>query len=165
MKKILYLMLASVVLFASCAKDPIENTATVGMAGEWYVTVDVVDETGEVVMEDPYGLGRFIISTFNTASDKAEEMFVYDNLNFWEFQVQVKADPAAKTFATDGMAPNLMYESNVQISAGKITYGGATTPAGKPADAIEFLLQFDDDDYGFVYKVHGYRYTGLASDE
>ena len=118
MKKILYLMLASVVLFASCAKDPIENTATVGMAGEWYVTVDVVDETGEVIKEDPYG-----------------------------------------------MAPNLIYESNVQISAGKITYGGATTPAGKPADAIEFLLQFDDDDYGFVYKVHGYRYTGLASDE
>ena len=34
MKKIIYLMLASVVLFASCAKDPIGNTATVSMAGD-----------------------------------------------------------------------------------------------------------------------------------
>lgn len=166
MKKILYLMLTSVVLFASCAKDPIENTATVDMAGEWYVTVDVADpETGEVLMEDPYGIGSMIFSTFNTASNKADEMFVFDNYNFWEFQVQVKADPATMTFSTDGMAPNVIYESNVQISAGKITKGGAKTPSGMPADAIEFLLQFDDDDYGFTYKVHGYRYTGFVADE
>jgi len=160
------MLLASVLLAVSCAKDPIENTATVSMAGEWYVTVDVADpETGEILMEDPYGVGRMIFSTFNTAANKAEEMFVADNYNFWEFQVQVKADPAAMTFASDGMAPNVIYESNVQISSGKITEGGATTPSGMPADAIEFLLQFDDDSYGFTYKVHGFRYTGLAGDE
>ncbi len=165
MKKIIYLMLASVVLFASCAKDPIGNTATVSMAGGWYVTVDVVDENGEVILEDPYEMGPVIFSTFNTAANKADEMFVFDNYNFWEFQVQVKADPAAMTFATDGMGANLVYESGVQISSGKITVGGATTPSGMPADAIEFLLSFDDDDNGFVYKVHGFRYTGFVADE
>lgn len=165
MKKIIYLMLASVVLFASCAKDPIGNTATVSMAGEWYVTVDVVDENGEVIYEDPYGMGPVIFSTFNTAANKADEMFVFDNNNFWEFQVQVKADPAAMTFATDGMGENLVYESGVQISSGKITVGGATTPSNMPADAIEFLLSFDDDKYGFIHKVHGYRYTGFVADE
>lgn len=165
MKKIIYLMLASMVLFASCAKDPIGSTATVSMAGEWYVTVDVVDENGEVLYEDPYGMGQVLFSTFNTAANKADEMFVFDNYNFWEFQVQVKADPATMTFATDGMGANLVYESGVQISSGKVTLGGATTPSGMPADAIEFLLSFDDDDYGFTYKVHGYRYTGFAGDE
>ncbi len=165
MKKILYFIAASFAIFASCAKDPIENTATVGMAGEWYVTADAVDENGEVLYEDPFGMGQFIISTFNTASNKAEEMFVYDNLNFWEFQVQVKADPAAMTFATDGMTPNLIYESNVEITGGKISYGTAETPSGQPADAIEFCVKFDDDDYGFTYRIHGYRYTGFTADE
>ena len=160
------MLLASALLAVSCAKDPIENTATVSMAGEWYVTVDVADpETGEILMEDPYGVGRMIFSTFNTAANKADEMFVFDNYNFWEFQVQVKADPATMTFATDGMASNLAYESNVEISSGKITVGGAKTPSGMPADAIEFFLKFDDDSYGFTYYVHGYRYTGLAGDE
>ena len=158
-------MLASVALFASCAKDPIGNTATVDMAGEWYVTVDAVDENGEILYEDPYGMGPVIFSTFNTAANKAEEIFVYDNANFWDFQVQVKANPTAMTFETEGLVPNLKYECGVTISSGKITLGGATTPSGMPADAIEFLISFDDDDYGFTYKVHGFRYTGLAGDE
>jgi len=165
MKKLLYVLAASVALFSSCAKDPIEDTATVGMAGEWYVTLDAVDENGEVLDEDPYGMGYFIVSTFNTAANVPTEMFVFDNYNFWEFQVQVKADPVAMTFATDGMAPNLVYESNVQITGGKITYGAAKTPSGQPADAIEFCLKFDDDDDGLTYKVHGYRYTGFVADE
>ena len=158
-------MLASVALFASCAKDPIGNTATVDMAGEWYVTVDVVDENGEILYEDPYGIGPVIFSTFNTAANKADEMFVSDNYNFWEFQVQVKADPAAMTFETEDIAQNLVSECGVKISSGKITLGGAKTPSGMPADALEFLLSFDDDDSGFTYKVHGFRYTGLAGDE
>lgn len=158
-------MLASVVLFASCAKDPIGNTATVGMAGEWYVTVDAVDENGEVLYEDPYEMGNVIFSTFNTAANKADEMFVSDNNNFWEFQVQVKSDPASMTFETEGVAANIVYECGVKISSGKITLDGATTPSGMPADAIEFLLSFDDDDNGLTYKVHGYRYTGFAGDE
>lgn len=165
MKKILYMLLASAVLAVSCAKDPIENTATVSMAGEWYVTVDAVDENGEVLYEDPYGMGPFVVSTFNTAANKADEMYVFDNYNFWEFQVQVKADPATMTFASDGMSPNLSYESKVEITGGKITVGGAETPSGMPADAIEFCVQFDDDDYGFIYKIHGFRYTGFVADE
>ena len=87
------------------------------------------------------------------------------NYNFWEFQVQVKADPASMTFATEGVAANLVSECGVTIASGKVTVDGATTPSGMPADAIEFLLSFDDDPYGFTYKVHGFRYTGLAGDE
>lgn len=165
MKKILLIILASFALLASCAKDPIGNTATVDMAGEWYVTVDVVDENGELLYEDPYGMGHFLVSTFNTAANKATEMYVYDNANFWEFQVPVTVDPSAKTFATNEMVPNLLYECNVQITGGKITYGTAVTPSGQPADAIEFCVAFDDDDNGFIYKVHGYRYTGFTADE
>ena len=44
MKKVLYsaalLLLATL---TSCEKEDIENTATVNMAGQWYVQVDAVD--------------------------------------------------------------------------------------------------------------------------
>lgn len=165
MKKILYIIAASFVLFDSCAKDPVGNTATVDMAGEWYVRADVVDENGELLYEDPYEMGYFIVSTFNTAANVPTEMYVYDNANFWEFQVPVTVNPSDKTFETKEMVPNLAYESNVQITGGKISYGTATTPSGQPADAIEFCVTFDDDDYGFIYKLHGYRYTGFTADE
>ena len=48
--------------------------------------------------------------------------------------------------------------------------GGAQTPSGMPADAIEFYITFSDDEDGPAYGwdsfyIHGYRYTGFAGDE
>ena len=46
MKKTLYsilMLMVVLVAFTSCEKEEIENTATVEMAGDWYVTVDAVD--------------------------------------------------------------------------------------------------------------------------
>lgn len=167
MKKIIIAALAFVTLLVSCAKDPIGNTAAVAMAGEWYVTVDIVDGNGELLYgEDPYGMGSFLIATFNTAADNAEDMYISDNLNFWQFQVPVKADPATLTFASDGAVANLVYEDcDVTITDGKITYGTGVTPSGQPADEISFLVTFGDDPNGFIHRIHGYRYTGLVADE
>lgn len=160
-------MLLGVALLTSCKKDEIENTATVDMAGEWYVTADIVDENGELVYgEDPYGIGSFIVATFNTAENVAEKMYVSDFGNFWEFQVPVTVDPQSMTFKTEGDVANLLYEGcNVTLTDGKITYGGAVTPSGVKADAIEFRVVFDDDSNGFIYRIHGFRYTGFAADE
>ncbi|MGM9765066.1 MAG: lipid-binding protein [Candidatus Cryptobacteroides sp.] len=166
MKRLLIaIMMLGAALATSCKKDEIENTATVGMAGEWSVTVDVVDETGELLYEDPYGMGPFVLVTCNTADNRPDRMFVSDCGNFWEFQVPVNADPKAMTFASDGAVDNVLYECKVTVTGGKITLGGAETPSGMPADAIELNVVFDDDDYGFIYYIHGYRYTGLAANE
>lgn len=81
----------------------------------------------------------------------------------------------------------------IRVWNGKITTGGATTPSGMKADAIEFEFYTDGDDIGYYfdinyglehepgdlrmgvsfgdldgfdhYKVSGFRYTGFKEDE
>ena len=168
MKRILYAIAMLGVLFAtSCKKDEIGDTATVDMAGEWYVKVDLLDTDGNVMVEDAFG-GSFLISTFNTAENVPGKMFVYDNGNFWDFQVELVADPASKTFKTDGFKDNLAYDGcQVNVKDGKIVYGGTETPSGVKADYIELTVEFSDDEpVGvYMYRLYGFRYTGLASDD
>jgi hypothetical protein len=145
-------------------------TATAEMAGQWYVTVDAA-KGGQVVYEDVFGLGNIKMFTSNTAADIATEMLLSDDRDdpFWDFKVRINADPAAMTFSADN-ADNMNYDCKVTVTGGKIVKGGATTPSGMPADAIEFYVSFSDDEDGPEYGwdsfyVHGYRYTGLANDD
>ena len=171
MKKVFYILgILSTMLAASCQKDPVEMTATVDMAGQWYVTIDAA-KGGQVVYEDVYGLGNVKMFTSNTAANIATEMLLTDDRDdpFWDFKVKIKADPTTMTFSADNVE-NLNYECTVTVTGGKIVKGGATTPSGMPADAIEFYISFSDDtdgpDYGWdSFYIHGYRYTGFAADE
>ena len=160
-KALCFVLIAGCV-FSSCKKDPIGATAVVSMSGEWYVTCDVVDDKGEVLYEDPYGYGKFIVATFNTAANKATEMYVSDCANFWDFQVPVKVDLSNLTFSTDGEVDNLSYEDcKVKITDGKISLGTGKQPNGSKADEFEFKVVFSDDDDGFIYRLKGVRYSGL----
>lgn len=178
MKTLKYLCLALLALVAtSCEKDEAGATATEAMAGQWYVTVDAVDNTGATVAEDFFGMGHILMLTYNTAANTPGEIWVSDLKNFWSFAVKATCDQNAKTFATNGAAPSSVaqkdgsvYECNVTITDGKILNGAATTPHGTPADSIVFYVSFDDDTYpayyGYdKYKVSGYRYTGLTVDD
>ena len=50
MKKAIYLLMLVVsMVFTSCEKDEIGGTATEALAGEWYVRLDCVDASGNVV--------------------------------------------------------------------------------------------------------------------
>ena len=93
-------MLAVSMVFTSCEKDEIGGTATEALAGEWYVTVDAVDASGNVVGEDFFGLGRVMMNTYNTAANNANEIWVDDCGNFWEFKVKASADINILTFQT-----------------------------------------------------------------
>ena len=165
--------IAAAFLAVSCQKAPIENTATVATAGQWYVQFDAVDASGNLPdadYADFFGLGNVMVLTSNTAANKGTEMLVNDLGNFWDFNVKVAANQESLTFGNSGEAQNLSYDCMVTLKNGKITKNGATTPSGMPADAIEFEVSFDDDPYpaayGFDhYKVHGFRYTGLANDD
>jgi len=171
MKKVFYILgILSTMLVASCQKDPVRMTATAEMAGQWYVTVDAA-KGGQVVYEDVFGLGNIKMFTSNTAADIATEMLLSDDRDdpFWDFKVRINADPAAMTFSADNV-DNLNHDCKVTVTGGKIVKGGATTPSGMPADAIEFYVSFSDDEDGPEYGwdsfyVHGYRYTGLANDD
>ena len=68
MKKVLYLATMLLCMaFTSCQKEDIGGTATESLAGVWYVQANVVNGDGSVT-EDPYGLGRFQIMTYNTSA-------------------------------------------------------------------------------------------------
>jgi hypothetical protein len=172
MKKTIYLLMGLAgLLFTSCEKDEIGGTATESMAGEWYVTADAVDDAGNVVYEDLFGLGNFMLNTYNTASNANDKLYVDDRGNFWEFKLRVNCDLSSLTFQSNGGVANEAYDGcDVTISGGKILPKAATNPHGTAADSIVFYVSFSDDEYpdayGYAkYKISGYRYTGLTSDD
>lgn len=173
MRKVIYLlMLCTGILFASCEKDEIGGTATEPLAGEWQLTVDAVDDAGNVVLSDPFGLGVILGITYNTVDNVADKMYVSDLGNFWDYKVVVNADCDNLTFSTNGEVQNEAESSNckVKIEGGKMLPGAATTPSGMPADSLVYYISFSDDEnpatYGYSkYKVSGYRRTGFAADE
>ena len=179
MKKLLYLCMAVLSMtFVSCEKDEIGGTATESLAGEWYVTVDAVDEQGNTVYEDFYGLGKVLMNTYNTSANVANQMWVDDKGNFWGFKVKAASDVQNLTFTTNGAVDNTNitssddgdYYCKVNIEGGKVLPKAGTTPHGTAADSIVFYVSFDDDAYPAAYgyskyKVSGIRYTGLKQDD
>lgn len=181
MKKILFLLMFAGALLASCEKDQPGGTTTRALAGEWYVIVDGVDNEGKVVYEDPFGAGRTMLYTYNTAADVPTEMYVDDQGSFWEYKVRVKSNIDALTFDTDGTVTSEYltdpdpdeeddeYYADVTIEGGRVIPKGTITPHGTPADSIVFYVRFSDDGYipddWDKMRVSGYRYTGLAEDE
>ena len=181
MKKLMYAIVALATLtLASCEKDPVGGTATEKMAGQWYVQVDGYDTEGDSVVIEDFNDGRFVLLTYNTASNVPNKLYINDRGKFWDFTVQVDCDLNTLTFTSNGDVQNEAYDSKVNISNGKIVLGGTTTPSGAKADYIQFDITFDDDDlaaygmpgvsygdyYGFnVYRVSGWRYTGLVNDD
>lgn len=166
MKKAIYLLMLCVgVMFASCEKDEIGGTATEALAGEWQLTVDLVDDAGNVLMTDPYGMGVILGITYNTVDNVGDKMYVSDLGNFWDYKVVVNCDCNALTFSTDGDTQNEAYDCMVNIENGKMLPSAATTPSGMPADSLVYYVSFSDDDPGMRYKVSGYRRTGFAADE
>ena len=166
MKKTIYLLMLCVgVMFASCEKDEIGGTATEVLAGEWQLTVDLVDDAGNVLMTDPYGMGVILGITYNTVDNVPDKMYVSDLGNFWDYKVVVNCDCNALTLSTNGDAQNESYDCMVNIEDGKMLPSAATTPSGMPADSLVYYVSFSDDDPGMRYKVSGYRRTGFAADE
>lgn len=193
MKKSLYLaaMLLTTV-FASCEKDEIGGTATESMAGQWYVTVDAVDDNGNPITEtadgnpnpgeDYFGLGeRVHILTYNTAANIADSMWINSNGNFnltayygpgipnYDFTIKVGIDQNSATFKCEEAA-NDAGDFPVTIEGGKILRNAGHQNNGSPADSIVFYVIYKGDpwypDDGYAkYKVSGIRYSGLAEND
>lgn len=172
MKKVLYLAtLLFCAVFTSCEKEEVGSTATEALAGQWYVTVDAADASGNVVegFEDLFGLGRHLLVTSNTASNSATELMIDDLQNFWGYRVKVNCDINNLTFS--GTGSNLNGDDiTIEVTNGKVVKNGGTQNNGSKADYIEFYVSFSDDAYpaayGYAnYKVSGVRYSGLAEND
>ncbi len=63
------------------------------------------------------------------------------------------------------MIDNASYESQFEITDGKVLKDGAITPSGQPADSIVFYVKFDDDTDNILWKVSGFRRSGFPADD
>ena len=129
MKKVLYFaaLLLGTTAFVSCEKEDIENTATVSMAGQWYCTIDAVDDAGNPITkaldgsdnngEDYFGVGgRTYILTYNTAANSASEMWV-DNLGIGNFSAAY-----ADYWKNYGFFPTYTIKTKVTIDQNALTF-------------------------------------------
>lgn len=181
MKKLYFAIVALAALtLASCEKDPIGGTAVEAMSGQWYIQVDGYDTEGDSVVVADFNDGRSLLLTYNNNKNESNKLYINDMGKFWDFIVQVECDLNTMTFDSKGEVENESYPCNVTITNGKIVKNGTKTPSGADADYIQFDINFDDDDlaaygmpgvsygdyYGFnVYRVSGWRYTGLVNDD
>lgn len=165
MKKYLFLLLAAVSFgFVSCDDSDTDPgaTAVVEMAGEWDVMVSVVNADGSVVDGDPLGLGMFKLSTFNTAANTADQMWITDGKKFWNFQFKVDLNYGARTFTASERNYDAAGSGKAQVLNGKVLKNASLTSHGVPNDSIVFDIKFSDDRDALVYRVSGQRYTGFT---
>lgn len=189
MKKIFYFaaLLLTGMVFTSCEKEDIENTATVDMAGQWYVQIDAVDEEGNPIPggEDYFGIvggtgARSIILTYNTADNNRSEMFIddlgvfdvaslYGNGGYpnYAFKSKVKIDLKNLTFSTtdaENLADVNGYGSDlypITITDGKILKGAGHQNNGSKADSIVFYVSYAGDPWYPDDGYAKYRVSGI----
>lgn len=152
----------------SCQKDEkIGGTAVQNLSGEFWVKLDGgADPTG--TFDNSY----YTISTYNTASNKADSMWVDDGFTsatgkpFWQIKGKVATDVNSRTFSGTNIA-NQDYDSKFTILNGKILPKAATAPGTKlKTDSIYMEIQFDDDPVpGTVHKIGGYARTRFDADD
>lgn len=161
--KLIYVFVSMLLVFASCQNDDIEYTETGKLAGEWWVTCEAKDASG--TWQD-LGLGHVPLLTYNTAANKADEMYVDDQGKFWDFKVKASVTAGTLKFGSDAKLENLSYENcQVTLTNGEVLYGVGHSKTGIATDSICFYVQFSDDKDNLTYKVAGHKRTGWTNDE
>lgn len=170
MKKYISMFLVALVgvcTFVSCDPETDEKaggTAVEKMAGRWVVTVDAVDENGNVIDENLLGK-KIDLNTYNTAANDADKMWL-DDAAFYgvKMKVNITDYKNGKFEAT----PNTCYNpsddeaGNVEFLKGQVLYGQGKNIHGAPVDSICYTVKFDDDEDGLIYRVSGKRYSGFT---
>ena len=167
MKKYISLTFMAIALslgFVGCSTETNEEpggTNVEKMAGRWDVVVDAVDESGNVLYEDPYDMGTITIMTYNTADNSTSQMWLDDNNNFWAFQMKVDINYQARTFSCSSRDYDAAGTGQAEVTDGKILEGAAKNLHGMPNDSIVFNIKFSDDANELIYRISGPRYSGF----
>ena len=138
-------------------------TEVVDMAGDWYVKL-LIDG------EDVYGIGYYLLSTYNTSANDGQELWI-DDQELWPMKVSTPVNVESLTFEGSTLNNLYSYEAggetispDVTITDGKVLLDAATTTGGNTTDSIHMNVEFSDDP-GTTYTIAGYRRTGLLEDE
>lgn len=170
MKKYISMFLVALLgmfTFGSCDPETDEKaggTAVEKMAGRWVVTVDAVDEDGNVIDENLLGK-KIDLNTYNTAANDADKMWL-DDAAFYgvKMKVNITDYKNGKFEAT----PNTCYNpsddeaGNVEFLKGQVLYGQGKNLHGAPVDSICYTVKFSDDENALIYRISGKRYSGFT---
>ena len=145
MKKYISMFLVALVgmfTFVSCDPETDEKaggTAVEKMAGHGVVTVDAVDEDGNVIDENLLGK-KIDLNTYNTAANEADKMWLDDGGNF--YNVKMKVNVTDYKNGKFEAIPNTSYNpsddsaGNVEFLKGQVLYGQGKNLHGAPVDSI-----------------------------
>lgn len=171
MKKYISMFLVALVgifTFVSCDPETDEKaggTAVEKMAGHWVVTVDAVDEDGNVIDENLLGK-KIDLNTYNTAANEADKMWLDDGGKF--YNVKMKVNVTDYKNGKFEAIPNTSYNpaddtaGNVEFLKGQVLYGQGKNIHGAPVDSICYTVKFSDDDNALIYRISGKRYSGFT---
>ena len=129
MKKVIYFAaILAGMTFTSCEKEEVGGTATESVAGQWYCTVDAVDDSGNPITQTAdgqpndgvnyFGLDnpKTLILTYNTTGNSATEMWV-DNMGIGNF-----AADYASYWQRYGFYPTYTIKTKVTIDQASMTF-------------------------------------------
>lgn len=157
------LALISALSFVACSTETNEDaggTYVEKLAGQWKVQIDVIDDNGNVLYEDPYAMGDIYLYTFNTAANQKDTMWVSDEGNFWGMKMKVAVDLKNATFSAAAGTPyDEAGTGTVDMLEGKVLFGQGKNVNGMPCDSISLKVKYSDDNYGFVYHISGTRFA------
>ena len=156
--------------FVSCDTETNEEpggTNIEKMCGYWDVVYDAVDDAGNIVYEDPYGVGVCDLYTYNTNDNGVTQMYLDDRNTFWAYKFLVSIDYNGRTFSASETWYDAGESGHAIVTDGKTLEGAAKNIHGMPTDSISFYIQFDDDSDGAQYgwtkwHVHGQRHSGFS---
>lgn len=175
MKKVIYF---AALLFgmslSSCEKEEMGGTAMESMAGQWYCTVDAVDDDGNPIDggEDYWEVGKTIILTYNVASNSSTQMWIntlgignfaydYDYPGYPDYDLCtiVNVDQSTLTFSStesENIAEPVVWvddDDNIEAQVdpmpvsieGKILKNAGHQNNGTLCDSIIMFVTYKDD--------------------
>lgn len=160
MKQFIYLLFSITsfsVAIISCSKKPdVENTATVKMAGDWWVE-SFRDGAHE------YDFGR--IYTYNTSDPNSGQLWLDDLKHTWWFKAKFDIEYGTLSFKPKAAIDNLYAPGEtIEVMEGKVIPRGGHSKTGVAVDSFYLKAKFSDDP-GHTWEFKGHQRTGFFEDE
>ena len=123
------------------------------VSGEWWVTWEFDDGTGDV--SDHYGVGHVRFLTYGDVDNTGDSLWAWDYGEFWDIKVKTGLNVTSRTFSVSE-GQNVAYDSKVTLQNGLVI-------EREDGDSIYMEIGFDDDatPYSTTYIVSGRRVKGF----
>ena len=164
MKTNIFLLLSLLILFVACKKeDPeVKYLSTYPISGEWFVNLYLEANPGAGDWE-AQNSSLATIYTYNTASNKGDSIWIFDNGNILDFRIKSAINVARRTFSVDNYI-DLVSDTLVSVSNGKVIENAGKTLSGNKSDSITMDVVYKRDP-STIYRIAGHRRTGFLEDE